>query len=189
MAFPEEIVPLRTQTVFVGRVIKVVDELIRLATGKLIHHITVQHPGAVVCLPARADGTLLAIRQYRHSVRQTLLEFPAGTLAAGEAPLTCAQRELAEEIGQQAGRWEFLGELHPAPGFCDEIQYCFFATDLSPCPLAPDEDEMIEVVAMEWEEIEQAIRDGSMTDGKSIALYTRAKLRGLVGPLYPGHKP
>lgn len=177
----ETILSFRTQTVFVGRVLKVVDELIRLATGKLTHHVTVQHPGAVVCLPAQADGTLLAIRQYRHSVRKTLLEFPAGTLEPGEDPLTCAKRELAEEIGQQARRWESLGELHPAPGFCDEVQYCFFAAALSPCPMTPDEDEMIEVVAMGWPQVEQAIRDGHMTDGKSIALYTRAKLRGLVG--------
>lgn len=177
----EPILSLSTQTVFVGRVIKVVNELLRLTTGTLIHHVTVQHPGAVLCLPVQADGTLLAIRQYRHSVRQILLEFPAGTLEAGEDPLACAQRELAEEIGQQAGCWESLGELHPAPGFCNEVQYCFLATELSPCSLAPDEDEMIEVVPMGWAAVEQAIREGQMTDGKSIALYTRARLRGLVG--------
>ena len=75
-----------------------------------------RHPGAVVLLPCHTDGTLLVIKQYRYSLRQTLLEFPAGTIEAGERPLACAQRELAEEVGQAAGRWEGLGGLHPAPG-------------------------------------------------------------------------
>jgi ADP-ribose pyrophosphatase len=123
---------------------------------------------------------LLVIRQYRYSLRQTLLEFPAGTIEPGEPPLICAQRELAEEVGQVARRWEYLGELHPAPGFCNEIQYCFFATDLTPCAARPDDDEIIEVVPMRRPQVEQAIRDGHMTDGKSIALYTRAMLRGFI---------
>jgi ADP-ribose pyrophosphatase len=171
---------LGEQTVFTGPVFSVVEEHIRLATGTVHRHITVRHPGAVVLLPCHTDGTLLVLKQYRYSLRQVLLEFPAGTLQPGEAPFMCAKRELAEEVGQTAARWESLGELHPAPGFCNEVQYCFFATQLSPCEAQRDEDELIEVMPMRSAAVEQAIRDGRMTDGKSIAVYTRAKLRGLI---------
>jgi ADP-ribose diphosphatase len=171
---------LRVQTVFRGPVFDVVEERIRLAPGTVRRHITVRHPGAVVLLPYDTDGTLLVIKQYRHSLRQVLLEFPAGTLETGEAPLTCAKRELAEEVGRAAARWEALGELHPAPGFCNEVQYCFFATELSPYEAQRDEDELIELLPMRSGEVEQAIRDGRMTDGKSIAVYLRGKLRGLI---------
>lgn len=176
----EHVEVVREHTVFTCPRFDVVEEQIRLATGAVRGHMTVRHPGAVVVLPCHADGTLVVIRQYRYAVRKVLLEFPAGTLERGEAPLLCAQRELAEEVGQAAGRWEDLGMLHPAPGFCDEVQHCFFATDLSPHTAPQDEDELIEVVPMRVAEVEQAIRDGRMMDGKSIAVYTRAKLRGLL---------
>ena len=171
---------VREQTAFAGTVLHVVDELIRYPTGKMYHHITIRHPGAVVILPRQDDGMLVAIRQYRHAVRQTLLEFPAGTLEPGEEPLACARRELAEEVGQAATQWQPLGELLPAPGFCNEVQYCFFATHLEPCQAAPDEDELIEVVTLSSTDVETAIREGIMRDGKSVSIYMRAKLSGLL---------
>jgi ADP-ribose pyrophosphatase len=175
-----QLATIRTQTVFTGPKFDVIETRIRLATGTVHRHVTVRHPGAVVILPCLAAGTLCVIKQYRHSVQRVLLEFPAGTLEPGEAPFMCAQRELAEEVGQLAARWESLGELYPAPGFCDEQQYCFFATELTPCPTARDEDELIEVVPMQIAEVEEAIRTGHMMDGKSIAVYTRARLRGFI---------
>jgi ADP-ribose pyrophosphatase len=180
MNMPDRAEHVQERTVFAGPVFDLVDEQIRLPNGTTVHHLTVRHPGAVVIIPRQADGTLLVIRQYRHSVRQTLLEFPAGTRHPGEAPLACARREIAEEVGHVAYTWESVGEFHPAPGFCNEVQYGFVATDLQPCKATRDADELIEVLSMPSAQIEQAIRSGIMTDGKSIALYLRAKLRGLV---------
>lgn len=170
----------RSTVVFTGPSFDVVEERTQHATGYLGRHITIRHPGAAVILPRQADGTLIVIRQYRHSLRQSLLEFPAGTREPGEAPLTCAQRELIEETGYQAQQWELLGQLHPAAGFCNEVQYCFLATALSPCAAKPDADELIELAPMTSEAVAQAILDGAMTDAKSIGIYTHAKLRGLV---------
>ncbi len=177
---PQQLTSLRTTTVYAGAKLTVEEEQVRLPTGQLARHVTVRHPGAVVLIPRGDDGTLLVLRQYRHSVRQTLLEFPAGTLELGEDPLTCAQREIAEEAGYTAAHWEALGELYPAPGFCDEVQYGFFATDLTPCEAEPDDDEIIEVVPMHSADVLEAIRTGAMMDGKSIALYFRAHLHGLL---------
>ena len=72
---PDRVEQLQQHMVFAGPVFALVDEQIRLANGTTVHHLTVQHPGAVVIMPRQADGTLLLIRQYRHSVRQTLLWF------------------------------------------------------------------------------------------------------------------
>jgi ADP-ribose pyrophosphatase len=171
---------LRTTTVYAGSKLTVEEEQVRLPTGKLARHVTVRHPGAVVFIPRRDDGALLVLSQYRHSVRQSLLEFPAGTLERGEEPLACAQREIAEEVGHTAAHWEPLGKLYPAPGFCDEVQHGFFATGLTPCEAEPDDDEIIEVVPMPSADVLQAIQSGAMMDGKSIALYFRAQLRGLL---------
>ena len=151
---------VREQTAYAGRVLHVVDELLRFPSGDLHRHVTVRHPGAVVILPCESDGRLVAIRQYRHAVRQTLLEFPAGTLETAEQPMVCARRELAEEVGRRANVWKDLGQLLPAPGFCNETQYCYFASDLTPCDTNLDKDELIEVMTLSPSEIDTAIREG-----------------------------
>ena len=114
---PDRVEQIQQHTVFAGPVFDLVDEQIRLPNGTTVHHLTVQHPGAVVIMPRQADGTLLVIRQYRHSVRQTLLEFPAGARHPGEAPLECARREIAEEVGMwriPGSRW---ASFTPRRGF------------------------------------------------------------------------
>lgn len=128
----------------------------------------------------RADGALLMLKQYRHALRSSIFELPAGTLEAGEDPVVCAQREVREETGFGAKSIESLGIIHPAPGFCNEIQHLFFAKDLYLDPAPQDEDEVIEVVPMELSEVEQRILVGEITDAKTLAALYRAKLKGLL---------
>lgn len=163
-----------------GRVFHVERDEVELPTGQEIERFVVKHPGAVVILPRLADGSLLLVSQYRYSVDETLLEFPAGTLEVGEDPLQCAQREVQEEVGHAAKTWQELGIFYPAPGFCSEKQYGFLASDLTPSQLPGDEDEFIEVKRLSPTEVEDCIKDGQMMDTKSIAIFFRAKLRGLL---------
>lgn len=153
----------------------------RLPTGKIVKRQIVEHPGAVVIIPKLTDNSLFMLHQYRAAIGQVLLEFPAGTIEREEEPIACAKRELAEETGHTANKWTELGILYPTPGFCSEIQYCFLAEELIPCTVEKDEDEIIEVISMRPEAIERAVIVGSLSDAKSIAVYTRAKLRGLIG--------
>ena len=171
---------IASETVFRGRIFDVVDDTVRLPTGSETHRLTVTHPGAVVIIPQMQDGTLLLIRQYRHSVRSMLLEFPAGTLEINELPLACAKREICEEVGYSASDWIELGTQYPAPGFCSEVQFGFLARELIPHREQGDEDEIIEIQPMSVAELDQAISDGEMQDAKSMALYARAKSRGLL---------
>jgi ADP-ribose pyrophosphatase len=148
--------------------------------GKTFYHETIEHPGAVVVLPLMDDGRIVCISQYRHSIRRDILELPAGTLEKGENPAVCAGREIQEEIGMAARELIPLGTLYPAPGFCNEVQYLFVARGLYESPAQPDEDENISPVCMSVEEFEDATLGGTLSDAKSIALFMRARLRGLV---------
>ena len=163
-----------------GRVIEVIEQDLTLPSGKKVTHATVRHPGAVVIMAQRADGQILLLRQYRQSIGGVILELPAGTLETGEKPLACAMREIVEETGMSAGSWTPLGEVYPAPGFCDERQFLYLARDLSSARGTPDEDEIFTVVPMSVPEIENAVISGELSDAKSIATFARARLRGLV---------
>lgn len=170
---------LKTEVLYQGRLRGVRDYLERDDTTRYTHE-TIEHPGAVVILPLTAQGAIICVSQYRHSIRSELLELPAGTLEQGEEPIECARREIMEEVGMAAREMLPVGTLYPAPGFCNELQHLFVARDLYEQAAQPDEDEQISTLTMSSAEFEQAIVAGTLRDAKSIALFTRAKLMGLL---------
>ena len=171
---------LSTKVLQSYRIFTIVEQALRLPSGRTVVRQVVKHPGAVVIMPQLEDGRLLLIAQYRFAVGETLLEFPAGTLEPGEAPLECARRELIEETGYRAEHWRALGVTYPSPGYCDEQQRLFMATGLVPEHAAADEDEIIEVKGLTVQEVERSIADGRLVDAKSIAAYARATLQGAL---------
>lgn len=159
----------------------VVREKLELPGGKGVKdRDIVVHPGAAVFIPQQADGRLLLTKQYRYSLQKEILEFPAGTLDFSEAPLDCAKREIQEEVGMRAEEWIPLGTVWPSPGICNEVQHFYVARGLTPSRLEGDEDEQIEVISMSVPEVESAIANGSISDGKSMALFLKAKLAGII---------
>jgi ADP-ribose pyrophosphatase len=93
---------------------------------------TVAHPGAAVVVALDEQERVVLIRQYRHPVRDYLWELPAGLLdVQGEAAHRSAARELAEEAGLIARRWDTLLDLRSSPGFSDEAVRVYLARDLS----------------------------------------------------------
>lgn len=171
---------LRKQEVYKGHIFTVFREEIRLPSGKTTERSVVRHPGAAIIVPQDTNGELLMVRQYRYALDRQLLEFPAGTLEPGEAPLACAKREIQEEVGHQAAEWLELGPVHPAPGFCDEVQHCFLARGLSPSTAPLDEDEILSVERHSPEVLERLIVRGEVTDAKTLAVFALLKARGLI---------
>lgn len=150
--------------------------LFEMEKGQTLERTVLEHPGAVIIVPRTENGDLILLRQYRFALQQEILEFPAGTLEIGEEPLACAKRELIEETGFQANSWDSLGTLFPSPGFCDEVQYCYVASDLEPAFLEKDEDEIIEPVHFSPQEVLEQIDNGSIADCKTVALMMRLQL-------------
>ncbi|MEL6162370.1 MAG: NUDIX hydrolase, partial [Cyanobacteria bacterium J06628_3] len=105
----------------------------------------IRHPGGALAVPVTPEGKLILLRQYRFAVSGRLLEFPAGTIEANETPFETIQREIQEETGYSAGKWQNLGKFALAPGYSDEIIYAYLAEDLEKLAEPPklDEDEDI----------------------------------------------
>jgi ADP-ribose pyrophosphatase len=128
----------------------------------------VRHPGSAVIVPVFDDGTVALVRQYRHPAVRYLLEIPAGTLDQDERPEVGAARELEEELGVVAGKLEKLSEFFVSPGFCEEKMWVYLATDLTETAQRLDDDELIEVVRLSFEEALEMISDGEIEDAKTI---------------------
>jgi ADP-ribose pyrophosphatase len=142
----------------------------------------VHHPGAVAAVPWHDDGTITLVRQYRVAVDADVWELPAGLRdVAGEPTELTASRELVEEAGLQAGRFEHLLTFHNSPGFSDEALVIYLATDLTEVPddrQSPEEEHMT-IARLSLDEALAMVDDGRITDAKTvIALLCLARRRG-----------
>jgi ADP-ribose pyrophosphatase len=91
----------------------------------------------------------------------------------------CAARELEEEAGRRAGRLESLGWIYTTPGFTDEVIHLFAARDLTPVPPRHEDDEVIELVPMRFDDAIARVWRGEVPDAKSaLALLHAAKRLG-----------
>jgi len=159
---------IRSTRVYDGRVVALRVDEVELPSGRTAVREIVEHRGAVAIVPRLPSGDVLLVRQYRAPAGRRLLEIPAGTIEPGEPPEVCASRELAEEIGMRAERWQPLGAIFPSPAFLTEVVHLFLAEKLSPHPVEAEEEEM-EVVAVPFGEAVALVTRGEICDAKSVA--------------------
>jgi 8-oxo-dGTP pyrophosphatase MutT (NUDIX family) len=158
-----------------GKLATVRIERFRYADGEEAEREIVVHPGAVGILAVDGDALIL-VRQPRESVGEPdLLELPAGKLDEGEDPLATAQRELAEEVGKGARRWEHVKSFYTSPGFTDEECHVYLAEDLHDAEADADDNERIEIVRWPLDRLDDAI--GECRDSKTLIALLWLKAR------------
>jgi ADP-ribose pyrophosphatase len=169
----------KSELAFKGKLLEVRSDTIRLPDGGTATREYVVHPGAVLVVPVLDDGRLVMERQFRYPVKRVMLEFPAGKIDEGEAPLACAKRELEEEAGYAAAKWRKLGVIHPEIGYSTEFIELYDATGLTHVGQKLDAGEFLDIVAMSEEELLAIYDCGGFTDGKSVAaLFAWRRCRG-----------
>jgi ADP-ribose pyrophosphatase len=174
----EEIKPglIERRPIHKGRIVDLSMDTVRFPNGKTGELEMVRHSGASAVLPVLSeldadDPVILLIRQYRYASGGYLLEVPAGRPdKEGEDWEVCARRELEEETGMTAEKMIPLTAIYTTPGFTDEKIRLFLALGLKTGKVKLDEDEFVETVTLPMSEALRMVRDGEITDAKTICI-------------------
>jgi 8-oxo-dGTP pyrophosphatase MutT (NUDIX family) len=159
--------PLGGRTIYEGRIVTLTIERFRYPDGEEVEREIIRHQGAAAVV-AHDDRDVYLVRQPREAVGDpSFLEIPAGRLdQEGESPLDTARRELAEEIGKAAERWERVTSYVSSVGCLDEVVHVFHATGLRDAGAEAQHNERIEIVRWPLDDLDGAI--AATRDAKTL---------------------
>lgn len=169
---------------FRGPVFSVMTDVVEEPGNVRARRDVVRHSGSIVILPVDDSGRtprVLLERQYRYAAGRRMWELPAGRIDPGEDKLAAAKRELLEETGYSASKWQRALFFYVSPGFLDESMTVYLARGLKKGLAQPEDDERI---AVRFFPLVQAVRmamTGKIVDAKTIAplLWLEKKLARL----------
>jgi ADP-ribose pyrophosphatase len=169
---------IESTQVYRGKLLDIRHDRIQLPDGNESAREYVVHPGAVLIIPLLDNGDLIIERQFRYPLRKAFLELPAGKIEPDEDTLNTAIRELLEETGHSASKWRYLGVTHPCIGYSNERIEIFLASGLKrESGQQLDHGEFLDVINISLDDALLAIRQGEITDGKTItALFWAEKV-------------
>ncbi|MFR0867377.1 MAG: NUDIX hydrolase [Eubacterium sp.] len=143
---------------------------LRTPAGHEVSWDHIEHKGASAVLPIDDEGKVLTVTQYRGAIDDIMIEIPAGGRDSVEEDFAvCAARELEEETGFRAGNLEHLVDIHTAAAYTSEKIAVYVAKDLIPSRQHLDEDEFVDIRRYTFEELNDMIFSGKITDSKTIA--------------------
>ena len=165
---------LDSRLIFDGVLLKLYRDGVEVPSGGQSVREYVHHPGGAAVVALDGDGNVYLERQFRYPYRKVVTEIPAGKLEEGEDPSDAIRRELKEELGAEAGQWDFLGHIMPSVGYTDEMLYLFLARDLTFGETHWDKGELLEPFKLPFAEALAQAADGRINDGKTVSALFRA---------------
>lgn len=131
---------------------------------------------AIGIIPYSNDGYLWLVGQWRYPLERYSWEIPEGGGLLDQDPLLSAQRELKEETGITANRWDLILEMHLSNSVSDEHALIYLAQDLHFGKPEPEETEQLTVKKVSLSEAYQEVISGVITDSLSVAGILRLEL-------------
>ncbi|ASZ13755.1 NUDIX hydrolase [Chitinophaga pendula] len=134
--------------------------------------------GVVVVDEAR---NIYLVGQYRFPLEQYSWEIPAGGAPLGEDTLDAGKRELLEETGLVAQRWEPILQMHLSNSISDEVAIIYLARELEQHSPQPEDTEQLVIKKVPFEEAYRQVQAGMITDSMSVAGILQLRLMQLEG--------
>jgi ADP-ribose pyrophosphatase len=140
----------------------------KAADGRDSQFVVVDSPDWVTIIPftRRSPDMVYTVRQFRHGSGKITVEFPAGVVDSGEAPVAAARRELLEETGCTASQLIHIGSVNPNPAFMNNTIHTYVALDLEKVSdLDLDEMELLELEEIELSKVLDEAGSGDYDNG------------------------
>lgn len=131
---------------------------------------------AIGIIPLDEDNNTWLVGQYRYPLNQYSWEICEGGGKLTIPPLESAKRELLEETGIKAAYWEKIMDIHLSNSVSDEVGVIYIAKNLTYFKPQPDDDEVLQLKKVSFNEAFQMVMRGEITDSLSVAGILKAKL-------------
>jgi len=158
---------LSQKAVYTSKYIQVIQKVIK-RNGKTFTKDFIERVPSVCIVPYNEKGEVYLGSMYRDAYEKRILELVAGKIEGTDDPLDSAKRELLEEAGLEAKKWQKIAEWDLSGNMLSKT-YVFVATDLKEGKQQLDDDEEIEIIKMPFEKIIGKIYNGEMTLAPHIA--------------------
>ncbi len=168
---------LASRRVYANRWMAVREDQVRLPDGRETIYGVVDCGNCVGVLPFLDATHVLLVGQYRYVAERFTWEMPTGGVRPGEPLEAAAQRELAEEAGQRAGRLTWISTYHTSKSVMNETAHLYLGEDLTAVDRAPDETEFIERRVFPFCEVLEMVRRAEITDSMTVIAVLQAALR------------
>ncbi len=172
---------INSTLIYDGRIMRLYKDEVELENGKKSIREYIRHSGGSSVLAVDENENVYLVTQYRYPYAAETVEIPAGKRERGEDPLVCAVRELEEETGLVAEKYELIATVYPTPAYTDETLYVYLATGLTKKAAHLDDGEFLGVEKVPFEEAYGMASSGRIRDSKTlVAIYSYAakKARG-----------
>lgn len=171
---------LKRNIIYSGKVFNTIVDDVEYESGNRSIREVAEHPGGAVIFAVFPDKKVILIKQHRYPIDKFIYELPAGKLNPNEDPLDCAKRELEEETGYKANKWQKLTTIYTTPGFCSEQLHIYMAQDLYPAENGRNLEEGELTMTLEilpLEKVIEMIKNQEIVDGKTISGVMVGKMR------------
>ena len=158
---------LSSQRIYEGAILSLRRDRVLLPNGDEAYREVIDKGGAVSVLPLFDDGTVGMVRQFRYPYQEEVLEVPAGKLDGDEAPLDGAIRELSEETGLTAARYDDLGKMYAAAAYTTETLHIYLARELTQGKQHLDADEFLSYERIPLATLEEWVMTDQLPDAKT----------------------
>lgn len=156
------------------------DQVINPGGGEGIYGRVLFKNKAIGIIPIDEEGNTWLVGQYRYTLNEYSWEIPMGGGSIDIEALESAKRELKEETGLTAQKWQNIMRIHTSNSVTNEEGFVFLAQELTQGETEFEESEDLQILKLPFKKAIQMVMDQKITDSLSIAgLLKAARILGV----------